>query len=128
MRLKLHAILRILFGVVLLAFVGMGVIGWQPPPVRPAAEPFQNAILGSGYVIPTILLIYFLTGMSFLTNRFVALGSIVLFPVSLNILLFHGTLNPTPRSISMASALFLANVYMLFRSRAAYRLLLNPKS
>lgn len=128
MRLRLHTIFQALFGVVLLVFVGMGVMGWEPPPVLPEAEPFQNAILSAGYVLPVILLVYFLTGMSFLANRFVALGSIVLFPVSLNILLFHATLNATPRSISMASALFLANVYMLFRSRAAYRLLLNAKS
>jgi putative oxidoreductase len=106
----------------------MGIFGWEPPPVLPGAEAFQNAILGSGYVIPVVLLVYFLTGVSFLANRFVALGSIALFPVSLNILLFHVTLNPTPRSVSFASVLFLANVYMLFRSRAAYRLLLNAKS
>lgn len=128
MRLKPHTVFQALFGAVLLIFVAMGVFGWRPPPVLPRAEAFQNAILGSGYVIPVILLVYFLTGLSFLANRFVALGSLVWFPVSLNILLFHVTLNPTPRSVTIASVLFLANVYMLFRSRAAYRLLLRAKS
>jgi putative oxidoreductase len=126
--LKPHIVFQALFGIVLLAFVAMGVFGWQPPPVLPEAEPFRDAILGSGYVIPAILLVYFLTGISFLTNRFVPLGAVVLFPVSLNILLFHLTLNPGLRSIGMASALFLANAYMLYRSRAAYGPLFHAKS
>lgn len=121
-------VFQALFGVVLLIFVGMGILGWEPPPVLPKAEPFKEAILGSGYVIPVILIVYFLSGMSFVTNRFVPLGSLVLFPISLNILLFHATLNPTLRSIGMALALFVANAFMLYRSRSAYRLLFHAKS
>ena len=128
MQSKPHAIFQALFGVVLLVFVGMGAFGWKPPPVLPEAEQFQNAILSSGYVIPVILLVYFVTGVSYLANRFVALSSLVLFPVSLNVLLFHAILNQTPRSIGMALMLFLANLYMLFRSREAFRPLLNARS
>lgn len=124
---KPHTIFQAIFGLVLLAFVGMGVFGWEPPEVLPAAVPLRDAIFGSGYLIPVILLVYLVSGLTFLTNRFVALGSIALFPVSLNILLFHSILNRQPPSVGIASALFLANVWMLFRSRAAYRDVLAPR-
>jgi hypothetical protein len=127
MRLKAHSIFQALFGVVLLIWVAMGILGWEPPPVLAKAEPLRNAIFASGYVIPAILVVYFLSGASFVSNRFVPLASIILFPVSLNILLFHAMLNPTPRSLTIASALFAANIYMLFHARAAFRPLLQAK-
>ena len=35
---KLITGFRLLFGLMLLAWVGMGLTGWQPPPVAPEAE------------------------------------------------------------------------------------------
>ncbi|HXH85360.1 MAG TPA: hypothetical protein VNI35_00955 [Nitrospira sp.] len=128
MLLRPHTAFRVLFGVVLLIFVAMGTLGWRSPPVLASAEPLRNAIFASGYVIPAILIVYLISGLSFISNRFVALASIILFPVSLNILLFHAVLNPTPRSLAMALALFAANVYMLCQAREAYRPLLRPKN
>lgn len=120
-------IFRILFGIVLMIWVGMGVVGWQPPPVEADAEALRDAIFGSGYIIPAILIVYFVTGLAYLANRYVALASVLLFPVSLNILLFHTILNPHPRSVSIAAALFVANCYMLYQSRTAYSSLLRDR-
>jgi hypothetical protein len=103
----------------------MGFFGWKPPPVAPGAEDLRDAIFASGYLIPVVLFVYFLSGFSFLTNRYVALGSFILFPVSLNILLFHLMMNPNPRSISIAAALFLANLFMLWQHRSAFSELLK---
>jgi hypothetical protein len=33
-----HAVFQALFGGVLLIFVGMGILGWEPPPVLAKAE------------------------------------------------------------------------------------------
>jgi putative oxidoreductase len=128
MRLRPHTIFQVLFGVVLLVFVAMGVLGWQPPPVLAKAEPLRDAIFASGYIIPSILIVYFISGASFVSNRFVPMASVILFPVSLNILLFHAVLNPTGRSVAIASALFVANVYMLYQARAACRPLLRSQN
>lgn len=117
----LHRAFQILFGVVLMIWVSLGISGWIPPPVLPRAEPLRDAIFASGYIIPSVLLVYFLAGAAFLANRLVPLGAVVLFPVSLNILMFHTLMNPTPQSLTIASALFLANCYMLFHCRVAYR-------
>ena len=115
---------RLFFGIVLLIWVAMGVSGWEPPPVSAEAVALRDAIFDSGYIIPAVLTVYFLTGLCYLANRFVALGSIMLFPVSINILLFHSLLNPNPRSLSIASALFVANCYMLYLRRGAFAALL----
>lgn len=111
---------RILFGVVLMLWVGMGIFGWQPPPVAGGAENLRDAIFESGYIIPSVLIVYFVVGAAYLLNRYVALTSVLLFPVSLNILMFHLFMNPNPRSLSIASALFIANIVMLVRHRRAY--------
>lgn len=128
MQLKTHSVFQVLFGVVLLIWVAMGLLGWEPPPVLAKAVPLRDAVFASGYVIPVILFVYFISGVSFVANRFVPLASVVLFPVSLNILLFHALLNPTPRSLGAASTLFVANTYMLFHARAAYRSLLRARN
>lgn len=114
-----------LFGLALLSFVlmGTGLIPWQPPPVAIRAEPLRDAIFSSGYIIPAVLIVYLLSGLAFVSNRFVALGCLVLFPVSLNILLFHGFLNP--RSVPLALAVFVPNVLLMWTRRAAYRPLLK---
>lgn len=119
-------ILQRLFGVVLLAWVlmGVGLIPFQPPQVAPAAEPLRDALFESGYLIATVLLVYLICGLAFVSNRFVALGAVLLFPVSLNILLFHAFLNP--RSVPLALVLLLPNAALLWARRSAFRALLQP--
>lgn len=98
----LFTLFRIFFGVVLMAWVGMGVLGWEPPPVASGAEELRDAIFESGYVIPSVLTVYLVAGIAYLLDRFVALASILLFPVSSNILMFHMFMNPNARSLSVA--------------------------
>ena len=123
-----EAAFRVVFGAVLLYWVGLGLTGWEPPPVAEDAIMLRDAIFASGYLIPAVLVVYFLVGVSFLTNRFVPLGSTILFPVSLNILLFHSFVNPNPRSLSIAGALFIANSIMLYQHRSAFHELLRAQT
>lgn len=125
MQKKVFAIFRILFGTVLMLWVGMGLFGWEPPPVASEAESLRDAIFESGYIIHTVLFVYFVAGTAYLLNRFVPLASVLLFPVSLNILLFHAFMNPNVRSLSIAGALLAANCVMIFRHRTAYLPMLN---
>ena len=111
---------RLVFGIVLLAWVGMGIAGWEPPPVLSDAVSLRDSIFESGYVIPAVLCVYFFSGVCFVTNRYVALGSVVLFPVSLNIFLFHLMMNPNLRSLSIATALLVGNIFMLYQNRSAF--------
>ena len=118
---------RLVFGAVLLFWTVLGLTGWEPPPVAEDALVLRDAIFSSGYLIPTVLTVYFLAGISFLSNRFVALASVILFPVSLNIFLFHSIMNPNLRSLSIAGALIIANSIMLFEHRSALHELLKAR-
>ena len=122
-----HRWVQAIFGATLIAFSLMPALGWEPPPVRPAAEALQQALFASGYIIPVVLVVYFAVGLSWLLDRFVPLAAIVLFPVSLNIVLFHSMLNRTPFSLTAAFGLFAVNLFMLYSSRAAYRPLLAAR-
>jgi putative oxidoreductase len=127
MNIRLSAACRLFFGLVLLAWVGLGVTGWQPPPVALQAQALRDALFGSGYVIPAVMVVYFIVGVSYVSDLYVALASVLLFPVSLNILMFHAILNPNPRSLTIAGALFLANLGMLWMHRAAFAELLKAR-
>jgi len=126
MTIAIH-VFRTLFGVMLLYWtaVGLGAFGWKPPAVSDIARPLRDAIFASGYMIPAVLAVYFVVGVSYVTNRYVALASVILFPVSLNILLFHAFLNRP--SVPMALVLFVPNLVMLYLCRDAYAPLLHSQ-
>jgi hypothetical protein len=113
-----------LFGSVLVLFVGMDLFGWEPPPVTPEAQPLWDAIIEAGYIMPVVMVTYGICGVAFIADRFAPLASILLAPVSLNILLFHSFLNPS--SIPFAGTFFVCNALMLYIHRSSYSELLSP--
>lgn len=104
--------------------MGLGIFGWEPPIAGGAARPFQLAMHEAGYFLPIMTAIFLVTGISFALNRYAALSAVVLFPVSLNILLFHTILEAG--QLPAAAALFLINCFMLWYCRAAYATILRP--
>ena len=123
-------IFQILFGLLLLVFfaLGLGLFGWMPPLASEAGRPMQDAIAGSGYIIPIIEATYLIASVAYLTNRYVALASVILFPVSLNILLFHLILDPATGSLVAALLLVILNLFMLYANREAYAPLLKSRT
>ena len=113
-----------LFGTLLILFVGMDIFGWEPPPITAEAQPIWDAIINAGYIMPVVVLIYGVSGIAFLTDRFAPLATILLVPISLNILLFHMFLNPS--SIPFAGTFFACNALMLYIHRSSYSNLLQP--
>jgi hypothetical protein len=59
MQRRITDVLQRLFGLLLLAWVlmGLGAIPWERPAVDAAAEPLREAIFGSGYLIPVVLFV-----------------------------------------------------------------------
>ena len=113
-----------LFGTLLIIFVGMDIFGWEPPPITPEAQPIWDAIIDAGYIMPVVILIYGVSGIAFLIDRFAPLATILLVPISLKILLFHVFLNPS--SIPFAGTFFVCNALMLYIHRSSYSNLLHP--
>ncbi|TSD64065.1 hypothetical protein FFF34_016055 [Inquilinus sp. KBS0705] len=56
---------------------------------------FIAGLKGIGYFYPMIKTIQILGGLSLLLNRYPAFSAVVLFPISLNVLLFHTILVPS---------------------------------
>jgi putative oxidoreductase len=50
---------------------------------------------GTGYIYPMMKTIQILGGLSLLFNRYAPFSAVVLFPISLNVLLFHTILVPS---------------------------------
>jgi putative oxidoreductase len=78
----------------------------------------DDAIISSGYIFATIRLVYVFSGIAFLVDGFAPLGAVVLFPIRLNILLFHSVHHPP--SIPQASVFFVLNCLVLYVNRGAY--------
>jgi putative oxidoreductase len=56
---------------------------------------FVAGLKGVGYFYPMLKTIQVLAGLSLLLNRYPAFSAVVVFPISLNVLLFHTILVPS---------------------------------
>ena len=85
-------IIRILLGIVLLAF-GLNKLLSSPfiplPELPQKAGDFMASLGATGYVLKTVGLIEIGIGILLLLKKWVAFALIALVPISLNILLFH---------------------------------------
>lgn len=89
---------RILLGFLYLVF-GLDYffkfIPYQPPLHTGAAGAFIAGLKGTGYFYPMQKVIQITAGLSLLFNRYPAFAAVVVFPISLNVLLFHTVLVPS---------------------------------
>lgn len=60
-----------------------------------AAGAFIAGLKGTGYFYPMQKIIQITAGISLLINRYPAFSAVVVFPISLNVLLFHTVLVPS---------------------------------
>ena len=88
---------RILLGFLYLVFgldYFLHFIPYQPLHTG-AAGAFIAGLKGTGYFYPIQKVIQIVGGLSLLLNRYPAFSAVVLFPISLNVLLFHTFLVPS---------------------------------
>ena len=89
---------RILLGALYLVFgldYFLHFIPYQPPLHTGAAGVFKAGLFAAGYFYPMQKVIQVLGGLSLLTNRFAPFAAVLLFPISLNVFLFHTLLDPS---------------------------------
>ena len=90
-------IFRILLGFIYLVF-GLDYyfhfIPYQPNHTGIVAA-FKKALMDVGYFYPMIKSIQIVGGISLLVNRYAPFFAVVLFPISLNVLLYHTILVPS---------------------------------
>ena len=88
-------IVRLLLGVMMIAFGANKFLHFMPMPEM--AEPMQNflgAIGATGYLMPLVAIVEIVAGITFVFNKFAALGAVILVPVMLNAFLAHLFLDP----------------------------------
>ncbi len=122
-----YTITRLLFGLIyaLAAIVALFNLAPQPE-LEGDVLRFMEGMMAAVYLFPLIKLVELITGIAFLCGRFVPLATVVIFPVSLNILLFH--LFVEPDGLLLAIILFAANLFLAWCCRQHYTELLKART
>ncbi len=90
-------IFRVLLGFLYLVFgldYFLHFIPYQPHHTGNAAA-FKNGLKAAGYFYPMQKIIQVAGGISLLINRYAPFSAVILFPISLNVFLFHTILVPS---------------------------------
>ena len=121
-------IVRIFCGVLVVTsgLMNLGLFGFEPPIAESGGRQFQIAMQEAGYFLPIITAVFLVAGASIILNRFGALGSLLLAPVSANILLFHAVLGGG--QVTLAIVFSVINLYCIWYYRNAYKPLFKPRT
>ena len=92
-------------------------IPYQPHHTGNAAL-FKNGLKAAGYFYPMQKTIQVAGGISLLINRYAPFSAVVLFPISLNVLLFHTVL--VPSGWLMGVFLVVPNLFLGYAYRKYY--------
>ena len=80
---------------------------FTPPPMSGALKVFNDGLMASRYLLPTVKALELLCGLAFVAGRFVPLAAVLIAPIIVNILLVHAFL--APEGLPIAIFLFLTN-------------------
>lgn len=78
-----------------------------------------------GHTLEIIKAIELICAFLLLVGRYVALSLVILFPITVNILLYHAMLDPA--NMLVAVLIFVAHVFLIYAYRKNYSGMLNPK-
>jgi len=121
---KIKVVIRYLLGAMLLVFGLNGFLQFMPmPPLTPEAGEFMGALVKTDYIMPFISVVKIVCGILLLSNKYVSLALVLVFPVLLNAFLFHLILDIG----GIAGALFAIamNIYLFFVNKENYSSLLK---
>lgn len=118
-------IVRVLMGLMFLQASLMFFLKMTPPQPELSKDiTTYMAGLTIGHTLEIIKAIELLCAICFLIGRYVALATIVLFPITVNILIYHVMLDPS--AMLVAVLIFAAHVFLLYAYRKNYEGMLNP--
>lgn len=119
---------RILLGFLYLIFgldYFLHFIPYQPPLHTGAAGLFKAGLMASGYFYPMQKIIQIVGGLSLLLNRYAPFSAVVLFPISINVFLFHTIL--VPSGFLMGICLLVPNLLLGYGYRKYYSSIFTAK-
>ncbi len=117
---------KILFGVSLLfglMFINSGLnkfFNYMPMPddLPEGMMKVVTAFMTIGWLMPLVAIAEIVGGALFITNKFRALGAIIIFPVMVGIMLTH--IINEPSGLPMAIVLLAINLWVIFENREKY--------
>lgn len=124
----LTTISRVLLGFLYLVFgldYFLHFIPYQPAHTG-APEALKAGLIGTGYIYPMMKSMQVLGGLSLILNRYAPFSAVVLFPISLNVFLFHTIL--VPSGWLMGVFLLIPNLYLGWAYRKYYEGLFVKKA
>ncbi|MBL7969720.1 MAG: hypothetical protein JNK09_22150 [Prolixibacteraceae bacterium] len=119
-------VVRVLMGLIF-AFSAIVVLFKLVPQPELTGEikTFMDGVNATGYMMTTIKVIELVCAAAFLSGRFVPLAAVVIFPININILLFHITL--APEGLLVAVLLMIGNLFLAWYYRDKYKPLFESK-
>jgi putative oxidoreductase len=106
-------ITRSLLGLIFLVFglnFFLHFIPMPPPPGKAGA--FEGGLFGAGYFFPFMKVIEIVSALFLLVNRYTAFFLLLLFPITLNICLFHAFLAPS--GLPLGGLMLLMHLFLGF--------------
>ena len=119
-------IIRTLIGLLLLfASISFFLKLAPEPEVTGNFKAFNVGLVASTYIMPLAKSIELLCGVAFVTGRYVTLASILILPITINILFIKYFLSP--EGIPTALFLFLGNMFLIYNHWDNYKSLFIAK-
>jgi putative oxidoreductase len=114
-------IARSLLGLIFLVFGLNFFLHFIPMTAPPAgkAGAFQGGLMQSGYFFPFLKVIETVSGLFLLINRYTAFFLLLLFPITINICLFHAFLEPA--GLPLGGLMLVLHVFLGFAYMRHYR-------
>jgi len=118
--------ISLVFGIILVVLGTMAFMNLPLPGFYlPKALAFLQALGDTGYMNYIMGIIQILVGLMFITRRYVALGAVILMPISFNIVIFHLFLDL--KTIIPGLIIFALNIFILYTEHDKYKSLLRSK-
>ncbi len=126
MKTKIEMITRILLGLMLVVFGLNKFLQFMPmPPMPDQAGAFMGALMATGYFFPFLAVSEIVIGLLFLINKAKPLAIVMLAPITLNILLFHISLDIA--GIGGAAILAILHIVVIVMNKEKLLFLLGNK-
>ncbi|RYZ18214.1 MAG: DoxX family membrane protein [Chitinophagaceae bacterium] len=119
----LNVIVRLLLGAMYI-FASVSYFFFMDPSKMPPMEgdllKANEGFAAMGYLFPLIKSLELICGLALVTGFFVPLAAVVIFPVTLNIFLYHVFLTPSADQLVVPALMLLANLYLFYAKREHY--------
>ncbi len=117
---------KVLFGLSLvfgLMFINSGlnkIFNYLPVPDNMPEKmvKLMAAFMEIGWLMPLIAVVEIIGGILFITNKFRALGAIIVFPIMVGIMLTH--IFNAPESLPIAVVFLAVNLWVIFENKEKY--------